>query len=136
MGAEFGYRGERLGLPAEGPGSIAPVGRRVGALFLDWALAVLIAYGLLSGRELRTAGDWALVVFFVMSLVTVGTVGCTVGKRLLRLRVLAVDGLGRAPLWRVALRSALLCLAVPALIWDLDSRGLHDRLAGTVQVRT
>ena len=33
------------------------------------------------------------------------------------------------------LRTALLCLAVPALIWDRDGRGLHDRLARTVQVR-
>lgn len=136
MGTHFGHRGERLGLPAEGPGSVAPVGRRFGALFIDWALAVLIGYGLLSGRDLRTADDWALVVFFVMSLLTVGTVGCTVGKRLLRLRVVSVDGLGRAAVWRIGVRTLLLCLAVPALIWDRDSRGLHDRLAGTVQVRT
>jgi uncharacterized RDD family membrane protein YckC len=34
-----------------------------------------------------------------------------------------------------AIRTALLCLAVPALIFDSDSRGLHDRVAGTVLVR-
>ncbi|MEU1165551.1 RDD family protein, partial [Streptomyces sp. NPDC005921] len=47
-GAEFGYRGEQLGLPEEGPGSIARPGRRLGALVVDWALCVLIAYGLIT----------------------------------------------------------------------------------------
>jgi hypothetical protein len=32
-------------------------------------------------------------------------------------------------------RTALLCLAIPALIWDADHRGLHDRVAGTMLVR-
>ena len=48
MGVDFGYRGERLGLPEEGPGSIARPGRRFAALFIDWALCMLIAYGLLA----------------------------------------------------------------------------------------
>ncbi|MEU2086352.1 RDD family protein [Streptomyces albus] len=135
MGADFGYRGKRLGLPEEGSGSIAPVGRRVGALFIDWALCALIAYGLLAGRRLEGTNNWALVVFVVMSILTVGTVGCTPGKRLLGLRVVALDGLGRLPLWRAVVRTVLLGLAIPALIWDRDNRGLHDRLSGSVQVR-
>jgi hypothetical protein len=32
-------------------------------------------------------------------------------------------------------RTVLLCLAIPALIWDADLRGLHDRAAGTMLVR-
>nr|WP_240968463.1 RDD family protein [Streptomyces sp. HNM0575] len=135
MGADFGHRGERLGLPADGPRSIAPVGRRLGALFTDWALSVLIAYGLFASGDLRSTDNWALAVFLVMSLLTVGTIGSTPGKRLLRLRVVALEGLGRPALWRVAVRTVLLGLAIPALIWDRDGRGLHDRLSGTVQVR-
>jgi uncharacterized RDD family membrane protein YckC len=135
MGADFGYRGERLGLPEEGPGSIAPVGRRFGALFIDWALAAVIGYGLLADRNLSTANNWALAVFVVMSLLTVGTVGATPGKRLLGLRVVSVDGLGRLVFWRAAVRTVLLGLAVPALVFDRDNRGLHDRFSGAVQVR-
>lgn len=135
MGADFGYRGERLGLPQQGPGSIAPVGRRFAALFIDWALAVLIGYALLSHGRLPSANNWALVVFLVMTLLTVGTVGSTPGKRLLGLRVVAVQGLGRLTAGRALLRTVLLGLAVPALVWDRDSRGLHDRLSGAVQVR-
>jgi hypothetical protein len=33
------------------------------------------------------------------------------------------------------IRGVLVALAIPALIWDLDTRGLHDKLAGTVLVR-
>ncbi|MEV8352711.1 RDD family protein [Streptomyces niveus] len=133
MGTDFGYRGERLGLPKEGPGSAASMGRRFGALFLDWALCMLIAYGLLA-RDAQGAANYALGVLLVLNILTVGTVGSTPGKRLFGLRVVSEsrDRLGFG--WAVV-RSALLCLAVPALVWDRDGRGLHDRLARAVQVR-
>ncbi|OON77713.1 RDD family protein [Streptomyces tsukubensis] len=134
MGVDFGYRGQRLGLPEEGPGSVAPLGRRFGAIIVDWALCMLIAYGLLAGGDQQRAGNWALAVFFVLSLLTVSTVGFTPGKRIFRLRVVSLDG-GRLGLGRVLLRSVLLCLAIPALVWDRDSRGLHDRAGRAVQVR-
>ncbi|MGW7350348.1 RDD family protein [Streptomyces sp. NPDC054784] len=135
MGADFGYRGERLGLPREGAGSVAPLGRRFAAIFVDWGMSGLIGYGLLADRDLAAADTWTLAVFLLMSLLTVGTVGCTPGKRLLGLRVVAADGGGRLVPWRVLVRTALLGLALPALVWDRDGRGLHDRLAGAVQVR-
>lgn len=134
MGVDFGYRGERLGLPEHGPGSIAPLGRRFGALFVDWALCMLIAYGLLSGGDWQASGNWALAVLLVLSLLTVGTVGFTPGKRLFGLRVVAENGERIGPV-RVLIRTVLLCLAIPALVWDRDGRGLHDRLARAVQVR-
>ncbi|SDK04724.1 Uncharacterized membrane protein YckC, RDD family [Streptomyces indicus] len=134
MGVDFGYRGEQLGLPEHGPGSIARPGRRIAALFIDWALCLLIAYGLLADRDLQAAGNWAVLVLLVMSILTVGTIGSTPGKRILGLRVLADDG-NRLGIGRVIVRSVLLCLAIPALIWDRDGRGLHDRLARAVQVR-
>ncbi|WP_176732307.1 MULTISPECIES: RDD family protein [unclassified Streptomyces] len=134
MGVDFGYRGERLGLPQDGPGSIAPLGRRFGALIVDWALCMLIAYGLIARGDQQAAGNWALAIFFVLSLLTLGTVGGTPGKALFRLRVISEDG-GRLGIVRVLIRSVLLCVAIPALIWDRDSRGLHDRLARAVQIR-
>ncbi|QOV46278.1 RDD family protein [Streptomyces chromofuscus] len=133
-GADFGYRGEQLGLPESGPGSIARPGRRLGALAVDWGLCLLIAYSLITGGYGQTTGNWALLIFFVMSVLTVGTIGLTPGKRLFGLRVVAVDT-GTVHPGRALLRTVLLCLAVPALIWDRDGRGLHDRLARTVEVR-
>ncbi|MEV7452617.1 RDD family protein [Streptomyces nigra] len=133
-GVDFGYRGEQLGLPQDGPGSIARPGRRLGALAVDWGLCVLIAYGLLTDGYGQATSNWALLVFFVMGVLTVGTLGSTPGKRLFGLRVVALDSGTVNPL-RALARTALLCLALPALIWDRDGRGLHDRLAGTVEVR-
>ncbi|MEH0422649.1 RDD family protein [Streptomyces sp. B21-083] len=133
-GVDFGYRGEQLGLPEEGPGSIARPGRRLGALAVDWGLCLLIAYGLLTDGYNQATGNWALLIFFLMGAVTVGTVGFTPGKRLFGLRVVALDT-GRVNPLRALVRTALLCVAIPAMIWDRDGRGLHDRLARTVEVR-
>ncbi|GFM96673.1 RDD family protein [Streptomyces fulvorobeus] len=134
MGADFGYRGKRLGLPEQGPGSVARPGRRFGAIFVDWALCMVIAYGLLARGDQQAAGNWALGVFLVLSVLTVGTIGSTPGKRLLGLRVIAENG-ERLGTGRVVLRSVLVLLVIPPLVWDRDGRGLHDRLARAVQVR-
>ncbi|MCD7437502.1 RDD family protein [Streptomyces lincolnensis] len=133
-GVDFGYRGEQLGLPEEGPGSIARPGRRLGALVVDWGLCLLIAYGLIADSYNEAAQIWAPLVLFVLIVLTVGTLGFTPGKRLFGLRVIALDT-GRVNPLRALIRTVLLFLAVPALIWDRDGRGLHDRLARTVEVR-
>ena len=96
-------------------------------------MCMLIAYGLLSADR-ASIGNWTLVIFVVMAVLTVGTIGTTPGKRLLGLRVVSVHG-GRLTFPRAALRTGLLALASPALIWDRDLRGLHDRVTGAVQVR-
>ncbi|MDQ1020147.1 RDD family protein [Streptomyces afghaniensis] len=133
-GVDFGYRGEQLGLPEEGSGSIARPGRRLGALAVDWGLSLLIAYGLITQSYNEAAQIWAPLIMFALMVLTVGTLGFTPGKRLFGLRVLALDT-GRVSPWRAVLRTVLLFLAIPALVWDRDGRGLHDRLAGTVEVR-
>jgi len=132
--ADFGYHGKRLGLPEQGSGSIASSGRRVVALIIDWWLCALVSYGLIARGDLQVANLWAMVVFFLLSVLTVGTVGCTPGKRLMGLRIVRLDGT-RATLGQVALRTFLLLIAVPALVWDRDTRGLHDKAVGTVEVR-
>lgn len=134
MGVDFGYRGQRLGLPERGTGSVAPVGRRLAAIFIDWGMCLLIAYGLLADGQASSVSNWALAVFVVLSAMTVGTIGVTPGKRLLGLRVVAVGG-ERLSFPRAVLRTLLLALAIPPLIWDRDTRGLHDRLSGAVQIR-
>ncbi|WP_335984120.1 MULTISPECIES: RDD family protein [Streptomycetaceae] len=134
MGVEFGYRGERLGLPEDGPGSIASVGRRIAAIFIDWVLCVLIAYGLIAHRDVHSANNWALAVFGAVSLIGLSLVGGTPGKMITRLRVVGLDGRRLSPLAAV-IRTVLLLLVIPALVWDRDTRGLHDKAAKAVQVR-
>lgn len=133
-GVDFGYRGEQLGLPEEGPGSIARPGRRIGALAVDWSLCLLIAYGLIADSYNEAAQIWGPLVLFALMVLTVGTLGFTPGKRLFGLRVVTLSTGTVNPL-RALLRTVLLFLAIPALIWDRDGRGLHDQLARTVEVR-
>ncbi|MBT2448575.1 RDD family protein [Streptomyces sp. ISL-43] len=134
MGVDFGYPGKQLGLPQQGPGSVARFGRRFGALLIDWLACQLIAYGLITGRDWTGAGNWTLGLFVVLSILTVGTVGFTPGKRILGIRVIDQDG-SRLGVGRVILRTLLLALVIPALVWDRDGRGLHDRISHAVQVR-
>jgi len=129
-GVELQYPGERLGLPESGPGAIAGFGRRLAAIAIDWALCLALAAGLLHGD-----GRATLAVFAIENLLLVSTLGYTVGHRVLRLRVAALDGSRPSPV-AVVVRTALLCLAVPALIWDRDGRGLHDKAARTMVLRT
>lgn len=122
-------------MPPAGSGALAPWGRRLVAVVVDWLLCELIAVGLL-GAELGKGGPGSflpLAVFAVENLLLVSTLGSTVGHRLMGLRVRQV-GPGFFPL-QVAVRTALLCLFLPALFTDADGRGLHDRAAGTAIVR-
>jgi hypothetical protein len=133
--------GSRLGLPASGSGSLATVGRRLIALVVDWAACLAISAAFFHGDAMATLG-----VFAIENVVLVGTLGTTVGHRLLGLRVVRVAsrvteptepaGLAAQPgLLAGAVRAVLLCLVIPAVVWDADGRGMHDRLAGTVIVR-
>jgi uncharacterized RDD family membrane protein YckC len=123
-------------MPQRGPGSLAPVGRRVAALLVDWLVCNVVAIGFMHYRlgEGGLGSFKPLVVFVLMNLLLVGTLGSTMGHRLLGLRVVRLGGGSAGPLPAV-IRTVLLALVIPAVIWDRDSRGFHDKLAGTVLVR-
>jgi uncharacterized RDD family membrane protein YckC len=130
------YAGQNLGLPETGPGSIARFGRRLVAIFIDWSMCQLIAY-LLFKVELGHGGPGSFVplaIFAVENILLLPTVGSTVGQRILGVGLMSVNG-RPASIVQVLLRTLLLCLAIPALIWDRNSRGLHDKAAATVLVR-
>ena len=125
-------RGAALGLPADGPGSLASFGSRIGAFLVDAVASALVA-GLVTAPSLP--GNWSLVPF---GLITVGTLvafGQTPGMRLLGLRLAHPRAGERLALWRAVVRTGLLMLLVPALLVDADGRGLHDRLTDTAVVR-
>jgi uncharacterized RDD family membrane protein YckC len=125
-------RGASLGLPTEGPGSLAGFGGRAAAFLVDALGAALVA-GLLTAPDLP--GNWSLLAFGLLTVGTLVAFGQTPGMRLLGLRLAHPHPGRRLALWRGALRTALLVLLVPALIVDADGRGLHDRLTGTAVVR-
>ncbi|WP_375384284.1 RDD family protein [uncultured Microbacterium sp.] len=127
--SESSYPGERVGLPQAGRGSVGRLGRRAGALVIDWACAVVISIAFFSYDPLATT-----VVFAIVQVVFIPTIGGSPGHRLVGLRLMQVNG-SWTGLWRPIVRTVLLVLVIPAVIWDADQRGLHDKAAGTVLVR-
>lgn len=129
MSSASTWPGRGLGLPESGPRSIARVVRRIAALAIDWGAAILVSVAFFSYEALAT-----LAVFAVVQVVFLLTINASPGHLILGMRVVPVRG-GYLGIWRPFARTALLCLVVPAVIWDRDQRGMHDRLAGTVLVR-
>lgn len=125
------YPGERLGLPESGGGSVARIGRRFAAIAIDWGLACLPAYLLIGGPHPEL---WNLLIFGVMQIVFIPTIGGSIGHRIMRLQLVPIAG-GWVGLWRPLARTVLLMLVIPVLVWDSDQRGFHDKIAGTVLVR-
>ena len=123
-------------MPQRGPGSLARGSRRAIAIAVDWFLCVLIASGLM-GYRLGDGGMGPfkpLAVLVVMNLLLVGTLGSTIGNRLLGIRVVRIGGASAGP-FRALTRTILLAVVITAVIWDRDTRGFHDKIAGTVTVR-
>ncbi|UWF78656.1 RDD family protein [Microbacterium sp. EF45047] len=135
------YPGERLGLPESGPRSIARIGRRVGALLIDYTAATIIAIGFLGYDPLALPHEagWRqfapMLVFALLQILFIPTAGGSPGHRILGMRVVRMGG-GWVGLWRPVVRTLLLVFVIPAVIWDADQRGLHDKAASTVLIRS
>ena len=126
-------------MPEGGPGSLARFGRRLVAVIIDWMICTVIGvgfFGAVWGRPAESLAQTFIVpaVFAVENIVLVATAGSTVGHRLVGLRVVRLGKPSSSPI-SALIRGVLVALAVPALIRDRDTRGLHDKLAGTVLVR-
>ncbi|HYZ53460.1 MAG TPA: RDD family protein [Streptosporangiaceae bacterium] len=122
------YPGEKFGLPDSGHRSVAGMGRRIAALFIDWLLCTLVAVALLHSQY------WTIVVFAVEVYVLTALTGTTVGKRILGLQVARLDGKPVGLGWGLV-RTLLLLAVVPPLVTDRDRRGLHDKAANTIVLR-
>jgi uncharacterized RDD family membrane protein YckC len=132
-------KGATLGLPADGPGSVASLSRRALGFLLDLAAGALIG-GLVNRvvvdpdalqRTLAVNGAFAVEVIVLVALT-----GQSLGMRLAGLRVLRPASPGGLPgFLPTVVRTGLLMLVLPAVVTDKDGRGLHDLAAGTVVVR-
>jgi uncharacterized RDD family membrane protein YckC len=135
------YRGQRLGLPESGPGSLSTTGQRLGAFLVDAVASTLVAalfvQALHPGRGVagHLPGSWSLVPLAADYIGGLLLAGRTLGMALVGLRVIRVDQDAAVNPWRAVLRTLLLFVLVPAVIWDRDGRGLHDRYSDTAVVR-
>lgn len=112
--------------------------RRVLALFVDWfacMLVVMLVIGPGGWSEDPLSGFYTMGVFVLESTVFTALLGGSFGKLLTRLRVVRSDGSGRPiDLLSALLRSVLIVLVIPPLVFRPDGRGLHDILARSATV--
>jgi uncharacterized RDD family membrane protein YckC len=121
--------------------SVAPMGRRLLALIVDWVLCYVIASSIVvhniaavNDKNYQNASLLALLLFAVEVYLLTAVSGLTVGKRLLGIRAIRTDGSRPGFRW-AAVRTLLLLVVIPACLSDRDLRGLHDRAADTIVVR-
>ncbi|GAA3439486.1 RDD family protein [Kutzneria kofuensis] len=131
-GTQHRYRGERLGLPESGVGSIPSTARRAVAMLIDCVLAALIT-GLFTMPDLPR--NWSILTWFLIGVIAVSFFGFTPGMYAMGVRVARIDGSAMVGVPRAMLRTLLVGFIIPVVVWDYEYRGLHDRLAGTVVVR-
>ncbi|MER7167455.1 RDD family protein [Micromonospora sp. NPDC000207] len=111
--------------------AVPSLGRRFGALMIDWILCLLVSY--LFADPTRDA--WSTVAVLIVEYgIFLGLFGQTPGMYICRIACVSYSDGGRIGIPRALLRGALLALVVPALLMDAERRGLHDRLTRSVIV--
>jgi uncharacterized RDD family membrane protein YckC len=137
---DTGYPGHRYGLPGHGAGAVASLGRRLLGLIADCVIAELVTSlfvrGSLQPEHVQELNYWSLLTWFLITTIGTGLFAMSPGMALVGIRVARTDGRGLLLPWRAALRAVLVALVVPAVVWDTDRRGLHDKAAGTIVVTT
>lgn len=143
------YRGQDLGLPESGAGSLAGGWLRTLGLLVDWILAGGISL-LFVSFDSPSLGTTILGVWFVLGVVAISLFGFTPGQLAVGLRVARVDlgpdrteaeVTGEVPVAAVGVvralaRQVLIVFLVPAIVNDYNGRALHDRATGTALVRS
>jgi uncharacterized RDD family membrane protein YckC len=131
------WPGQRLGLPEHGPGSVAGWGRRLLAVTIDW-FGSLMVVGVFLGTDLWSgtgATQWApLLVFATERWLLTSLSGGSAGQLVTRVRVVRTGG-SRLDPGRALVRTVLLCLVIPPVVYNRDQRGLHDLAVDSVTVR-
>jgi uncharacterized RDD family membrane protein YckC len=108
---------------------MAKMPRRILAICIDWAIAMLISHAFFTDDSTATLG-----IFALMQWLATMAFGASVGHLAAGMRLGSLTGKRISP-WNALVRVLLICLVIPVAVWDADGRGLHDKAARTVLVR-
>lgn len=114
------------------PGTRSGLGRRLAAIAIDWVAALLLARVIVPGAEYGSS-DYALatlVIFALEIILLTWLTGSSFGQRILGIAVVTDSG-QRLTLWRTVVRTLLICLVIPALVYDSQGRGIQDLAVGS-----
>jgi uncharacterized RDD family membrane protein YckC len=117
------------------------LGRRFGAISLDWLASYLIATVFFSGSGTfleRTAGSGvpALIIFFTQYFLLITLQGASAGHRVFRMRIVNFYDGSRPTVRQALIRSLLMVAVITAITYDEDGRGIHERFSQTKIVLT
>ena len=117
--------------------------RRFAALAVDWIASTLVVIAFIGPEAYYATGDrvpgiYTLGVFILESTFLTSLAGGSFGKLATRLRVVRWgDGGQVGPALdpaRALLRTLMVALVIPPLVFRPDGRGLHDVLAGSATI--
>jgi uncharacterized RDD family membrane protein YckC len=117
-----------------GAGSeVAGMGRRFIAITLDWLMSWAVGSLIFSQDQGRSL--WIPLVFFLEIVLLTWLTGASAGQRVLGLTVRSYPGGFALTLPKVILRTLLILLVIPAVVFDSEGRGLHDRIVSSAVFR-
>jgi uncharacterized RDD family membrane protein YckC len=118
-------------VPTSSGYEIAGLGRRFGALLVDWLISVLLCTPFVDPR----ASGWPPVAALILlNTLGIGVFRATPGMAFTQLRCISFDHGGPVGVPRALLRGLLLSLVIPAAVMDERRRGLHDKAAGSIVI--
>lgn len=124
-------------LPTQGPGSPGSWPRRILAVLLDWVAGNLVAFVVAGGSVVWDAQSglmWLpLICWYVLVVVSTALAGGSLGQLMLGLRVIHFGG-RRINLLVAAVRTLMIALVIPPLVFTNEGRGLHDLASNTAVV--
>jgi len=108
-------------------------GKRILALIIDWASAILVVQVIPNAPEYGTQRNslLTLIIFALEVILFTWLMGASFGQRIVGLRVKDFIKDSNPSLFQSIFRTLLIVLIIPPLLADSDGRGLHDRLAKT-----
>jgi uncharacterized RDD family membrane protein YckC len=117
------------------------LGRRFGAITLDWLASYLIAIVFFSGpgtflERTTHAGAPALILFFTEYFLLVTLQGASAGHRVFRMRIVNFEDGGAPTILQSLIRSLLMVIVITAITYDENGRGIHERFSKTKIVLT
>jgi len=113
-------------------------GRRMAALALDWLACYAIVAALSGGINHMSPNSslYVLAIFFLEVWILTALQGATLGHRLFGMKVVRFEDGGAISLSQALIRTVLIVLVVTAVTFDVNGRGIHERLSGSVLTRS
>lgn len=127
--------------PAKAPAApktppLAGWGRRISALLIDWVASTLVFSAIVGFATYAKVGGGVFVpvVLFVEIFVFTALLGGSFGQIALGIRIRRTDGSRLSP-WAILIRTLLIMLVIPPVIYKPDGRGLHDMAVDSAAFR-